>query len=214
MNREARETVLEACRLLADRGFLPGTGGNVSVRATREIVAITPSACDYYTMTADDICLVELTSGRQVFGDRKPSVELGIHTRLLKYREDFEASIHTHQPVASAITLLGKSLPIDSPDDRMFLGTMAPLVGYAPSGTSFLARAFGKALRRDASAYLLKNHGIVCGGRSMSEAIENVGRLERVAKSYLSKWISSQAAGTLRDRVLQMFAQEKQLASR
>lgn len=191
---EARVGVLEACRELADRGFLPGTGGNIALRASQEIIAITPSATDYYTMTPDDVCLVELHTGRQVFGERKASVELGIHRRLLAFRQDFHASIHTHQPVASAVTLLGRPLAIRRTEDQPFLGTQAPLVGYAPSGTGFLARAFGRALRPDASAYLLRNHGIVCGGASMREAIENVERLERNARDFLGQSIQEHTA--------------------
>jgi L-fuculose-phosphate aldolase len=202
MFREARQIVLDACHELADIGFLPGTGGNVAFRASSDVIAITPSACDYYTMDVDDICLVELATSKQVFGQRRPSVELGIHSRLLTYRQDFHASIHTHQPVASAITLLQRSLPIDDADDRAQLGSVAPLIGYAPSGTGFLARAFGKGLRGEASAYLLKNHGIVCGGASMPQAIANVGRLERAAKRYLLARLTPGLSSQIRDLVV------------
>jgi L-fuculose-phosphate aldolase len=194
--------ILDACHELADRGFLPGTGGNIAVRASNKIMAITPSATDYYTMTPNDVCLVEIESGRQVFGDRRPSVELGIHQRLLLFRTDFDGSIHTHQPVASAMTLLGRELPIENTEDQVHLGTVAPLVGYAPSGTSFLARAFGRKLRRDASAYLLRNHGIVCGGKTLAQAIDNIQRLERAARDYLSRQILTGPAGELQAEVL------------
>ncbi len=133
----ARQSVLDACHELADRGFLPGTGGNIAVRASNKIMAITPSATDYYTMSPDDVCLVEIESGRKVFGDRKPSVELGIHQRLFLFRTDFDGSIHTHQPVASAMTLLGRELPIENREDQVHLGTVAPLVGMLPRGLVF-----------------------------------------------------------------------------
>ncbi|MFO0948958.1 MAG: class II aldolase/adducin family protein [Planctomycetota bacterium] len=202
MYLEARQTVLDACRELADRGYLPGTGGNIAARASKEWMAITPSGCDYYTMTVDDICLVDLTTDQKTFGERKPSVEVGIHRRLLVFRPDFDASIHTHQPVASAATLLGQPLPIERPKDRQRLGPYAPLVGYAPSGTGMLANKFGKALRQELSAYLLRNHGIVCGGATMRDAIENVGRLERAAKDYLIKAMARQPAAELRERMV------------
>jgi L-fuculose-phosphate aldolase len=203
MFEPARQSVLDACHELADRGFLPGTGGNIAVRASNKIMAITPSATDYYTMTPDDVCLVDIESGRKVFGDRKPSVELGIHQRLLLFRGDFEASIHTHQPVASAMTLLGRELPIENQEDRTHLGAVAPLVGYAPSGTGFLARAFGRKLRRDASAYLLRNHGIVCGGATLRHTIDNIERLERAARDYLSRQIRKGPTAELRTKVLE-----------
>ena len=59
---EARKLVLEACLRLADRGFLPGTGGNFSLRIDEKRFAITPSGVDYYSMTTEDVCVANLYS--------------------------------------------------------------------------------------------------------------------------------------------------------
>lgn len=181
----AKKKVLDACLVLADRGFLPGTGGNVALRVGAETFAVTPSAADYYTMTPEDICVLRMPGLKRMEGERKPSVESGIHARLLRFRNDFLASIHTHQPIASAVALLNQSIPITNDEDREHLGSEIPVVPYAPSGTWFLARAFEKKLRHDASAYLLRNHGLVCGGKTMEAAIDNVARVERIASEYL-----------------------------
>ena len=101
-----REEVRATCLTLADRGYLAGTGGNVALRADDDHFAVTPSATDYYAMSAADVCIVRLSDKRQVDGDREASVEAGLHAGVLLARPDCGASIHTHQPIASAYTLL------------------------------------------------------------------------------------------------------------
>ena len=81
----ARAQVLQACTCLADLGYLAGTGGNIALRADEEHFAVTPSAVDYYTMTAEDVCVVRLADGRQVEGARPASVEAGLHASILSY---------------------------------------------------------------------------------------------------------------------------------
>ncbi|MBW1876451.1 MAG: class II aldolase/adducin family protein, partial [Deltaproteobacteria bacterium] len=54
----ARENVLATCLALAERGYVAGTGGNVALRADDKHFAVTPSATDYYSMAAADICIV------------------------------------------------------------------------------------------------------------------------------------------------------------
>lgn len=197
--QSAKELVLATCRQLAREGFLPGTGGNVALRVDERRFAITPSATDYFQMAPDDICILDLVNLSVVEGRRKPSVESGLHARFLRFRRDCNASVHTHQPFASAVTLLNQSLPVTDPLDRTALGPQIPMAPYAPSGTVFLARAFQRTLRQDAVAYLLRNHGIVCGGRDMPEAVDNVRRVEAIAMAWLEDKIRKQSAANPQD---------------
>ena len=188
---DVRRCVLNACLTLADQGFLPGTGGNIAMRVGDSAFAVTPSAADYYTMTPEDICILDLATLRPIDSRRKPSVESGLHARMLRFRPDFLASIHTHQPIASAVTLINQSIEVTDRSERAMLGPIVPMVPYGPSGTWFLARAFAKGLRRDSNAYFLRNHGIVCGGATMEAAMDNVRLLERVAARFLHDRIES-----------------------
>lgn len=187
---DARRRVLEAALTLADQGYLPATGGNIALCIGSDAFAVTPSAADYYTLKPEDICVLDLQTLKPIEARRKPSVESGLHARLLRFRPDFAASIHTHQPIASAIALVGRPMPVTGESERAALGAMVPIVPYAPSGTWFLARAFEKTLRKDNNAYILRNHGIVCGGATMEAAMDNVRLLERVAARYLEETIA------------------------
>lgn len=179
-----RRDIIATCLYLAAKGYLAGTGGNVACRIDEEHFAITPSASDYYSLKTNDICVLRLTDLQQVAGDMRPSVEHKLHAHLLRARPDCKASIHTHQPIASAYTLLGRDLEFNLPEYRAALGPKAVRVGYAPSGTGWLASKLRKSLRPDINVYFLCNHGVVCCGPSLSEAAERVETLEKVCSDF------------------------------
>jgi L-fuculose-phosphate aldolase len=176
--RSAREQVHAACIELADLGFLAGTGGNFALRVDDGHVAVTPSALDYYAMTPDDVGIVRLSDGIQVEGDRPASVESGLHAAVLRARPGASASVHTHQPIASAYTLLGKPLVVTGNRHRQILGARVPYVEYAPSGTAWLAMRVGTVFETGCAACLMRNHGVVCVGGAVHEATERVLALE------------------------------------
>lgn len=176
--QSVREDVLKTCIALAERGFLAGTGGNVALRADEKHLAVTPSATDYYAMTAVDICVVRLSDVKQVDGKNKASVESGLHAGVLLARPECDASIHTHQPVASAYTLLSRPLEVRERAHQSLLGHRVPCIGYAPSGTGLLAKRVARAIQPDTHAYLMRNHGVVCVGRDPDEAMHRVAALE------------------------------------
>jgi L-fuculose-phosphate aldolase len=117
-----RQTVVDLCIELSTRGHFSGTGGNIALRVDATHIAVTPSATDYLTMTAADVCVLRLSDLAQVEGECAPSVESGLHARVLRARQDVQASIHTHQPVASACALLGQALEVPAGPLRQSLG--------------------------------------------------------------------------------------------
>lgn len=186
---EVRADVLATCRKLADRGFLAGTGGNIAIRADADHFAVTPSATDYYAMSVSDVCVVRLSDMEQVAGELAPSVESGLHARFLRARPDCNASVHTHQPIASAYTLFAKPLKVESEEHRRLLGNVVPCAGYAPSGTSWLAGKVAKLACPDAHAYLMRNHGVVCVGQDSEQAISRVEALEAACAEFFASQV-------------------------
>lgn len=184
---DARRAVLETALSLAERGFLAGVGGNLALRIDERRMAVTPSATDYYTMSVADVCVVEIRSLKQLSGTRAPSVESGLHAKALLRRADCRASVHTHQPIASAFTLLGIPLPIVDGEQRALLGAEVPVAGYAPSGTGWLALNVARLVRRDRQAYLMRNHGVVCLGETLEEACRRAVALERAASDWFER---------------------------
>jgi L-fuculose-phosphate aldolase len=192
--REQRERVVALCRELSRCGYLAGTGGNVALRINAAHFAVTPSATDYLTMTVADVCVVRLADLARVEGERAPSVETGLHARVLRIRADVHCSIHTHQPVASACALLGQPLDVDEPEARAAIGPCVPLIGYMPSGTNLLANKVERAIKQDVNAYLMRNHGVLCCGASVADAMLAVEQLERLAQRHLAGRIAQRIA--------------------
>ena len=183
----ARRAVLDTALELANLGFLAGVGGNLALRIDERRMAVTPSATDYYSMTPEEVCVVELGSLRVLHGTRAPSVESGLHARALLKRPDCRASVHTHQPVASAFTLLGIPLPVSEGAERALLGDEVPVAAYAPSGTGWLAGNVARLVRPDRNAYLMRNHGVVCLGATLADACAVVLAAERVASTWFER---------------------------
>jgi len=182
-----RAAVIKACLTLADQGYLAGTGGNLALRVDDTHFAVTPSAADYYSLRPQDIAVLRLDTLAQVHGDLAPSVESGLHATLLRTWPRLDASVHTHQPIASAVALLNRSLPLVEPADVAQLGPCVQIVGYAPSGTGMLVSALRLAFRNDCQAYLLRNHGLVCVAADLAAAVPLMGRIEAAAAAFLRK---------------------------
>jgi len=188
-----RRHVVELCLELSRRGYFAGTGGNLMLRIDAELVAVTPSALDYHAMTAADVCVLRLADLSRVEGERTPSVESSLHARVLRAKPEMGCSIHTHQPVASACALIGRTLEVPV-RLRASLGSHVPVVGYAPSGSGWLASRLHRTLEPGINAYLMRNHGILCCGRDSAAAMQAVDDLESVARTLLSERISAQAS--------------------
>ncbi len=191
MHAATRQAVVSLCLRLSDRGYFAGTGGNLMLRIDDTLVAVTPSATDYLTMAPEDVCLLRLADLSVVEGSRPPSVETGLHARVMRARPDVGCTIHTHQPLASACALIGEPLEVPR-SQQAVLGATVPVVGYAPSGTGWLAGKLAAAIRPDRQAWLLRNHGIVCCGRDSTAALEAVEQLELLARGHLAARLERQ----------------------
>jgi glutamate-1-semialdehyde 2,1-aminomutase len=184
----ARQAVLNTCRSLVEKGYLVGTGGNVSMRvadeaAAESVVAITPSSRDYRTLSPEDICVVDL-AGQVRAGTSAPSVETTAHLAVYARRPDVNAVIHTHQPYASTFTLIGRSIPALFDEQVANLGPEVKLVGYGISGSQEMTEQIVGGLENQCNAYLIQNHGVLCLGTTLAQAALNVELLEKVARVY------------------------------
>jgi methylthioribose-1-phosphate isomerase len=84
-----------ACGLYT-RGWMPGTAGNISVRAGQTAV-ITGSGLSKGELSARDMVTVTIGDSQLVSGMRRPSAETAIHTAV--YRATSAAAvIHVHPP--------------------------------------------------------------------------------------------------------------------
>lgn len=194
----SRQLVVETCHLLAEKGLLIATGGNVSLRMPDEsALAITPSGRAYQTLTAADICLYSL-DGQRIDGALKPSIEIGMHTAVYRHRPDVNAVVHTHQPYASIFALLNEPIPALFDEQVMQLGNIVELVPYGISGTEELANNLAARLGNQCNAYILQNHGVICTGITMAQAVDNAQVLEKCAQVYYHALLTERPITRLR----------------
>ncbi len=118
-----------------------------------------------------------------------------MHAKVLRSRPDVNCSIHTHQPLASACTLFGKALDVPYPPLWKSLGKRIQLVGYAPSGSGWLAGKLGRAIRSDHNVYLMRNHGVLCCGADIETTLTRLEDLETFCRDHLVNQIKVNTRG-------------------
>ena len=140
---------------MAAGGLVRGTEGNASARAG-ELLAVSPTALPYDTLRPEDVCLVT-TEGELVEGP-EPSVELPMHLAVLAARPDVGAVVHTHSPLATAEPPVPKAEGVS---------------GTPELGAAVLEAAAG------GNAVVIRNHGPVCFGADLAEALARAFAIER-----------------------------------
>lgn len=180
---DERSAIVEYGRKLITNHLTTGTGGNLSFYNRSEgLIAIKPSAVDYFKMRPEDVPLVT-PDGEVVEGDMIPSIEIRFHLDLLNYREDVNAVVHTHQVNATTIACMNWELPAVHYLVG-FSGNKVPLAAYAPIGTQELSDNILKAIG-SYNACLLANHGLVTLGIDLLSAFSVAEELELVSKIYI-----------------------------
>lgn len=180
-----KQSVVNTCRTLLQKGYLKATEGNVSICVPGESAfAITPSSFDYTLMQCDDVCVLDFDLN-PLAGERQPSIESAMHAAVYQTRPDVQVIIHTHQPYASALGIMHKSIPALFDEQVRFLGRSVEIIPYAPSGTPFLKRNVRKKVDSGNNAFILQNHGVLVFGMDETQAIHNMALLEKCALVYL-----------------------------
>jgi L-fuculose-phosphate aldolase len=179
-DRDLLETVVEYGHRMLHDGLVLGTAGNISVRGADRIV-ITPTSIPYEEITVDDLCILD-ASGRHIAGTGRPSAETPMHMAIYG-STDAAAVVHTHSPVAVAVSAVLDELPAIHYAIHQFGGDTVRVADYNRFGSDLLADATLAALdgRRGA---LLRNHGTVTHGRSLHEAYHLAMLLEWLATAY------------------------------
>ena len=190
---EARELVVRAGKMLVAEGLTARTWGNISARISDTQFVITPSGLDYEGLTPEKIVTVNIADLSHE-GSIKPSSEKGIHADAYKLRPQSNFVIHTHQKLASAISVGGSPLETAEPEDRALLGDTVPCAAYGIPSTGFLRRAVARELELcpQSSALLLKNHGTLCLGYSFENAFAVARALERAAEGSFFQAVPSE----------------------
>jgi len=112
MLKELKERVLAANLLLPQYGLITFTWGNVSeIDRDKGLVVIKPSGVSYEGMTADDMVVVDLESGKKVDGVLSPSSDTPTHLALYRAFPNIGGVVHTHSRWATIFAQSGRGVP-------------------------------------------------------------------------------------------------------
>ncbi len=177
-----KEEVVRIARAAYDRGLVPGSSGNLSMRLPgKDLVLIKASGVSFRDMSIEDVIVVDL-EGNIVEGDKKPSKEIRFHLGIYRVRPDVGAVLHTHSPYATLYASLGRPIPLVVAGAWARVKKM-PIVDYAPAGSPELANMVTNAFKDpEVNVVLLKNHGIVVTGKTLVEALDLTETIEDAAK--------------------------------
>lgn len=182
MFEEMKKQLIEYGIKLLKSNQVSGTAGNLSVKLSPSLFAITPSGIPYESLEPSDVPVLDL-SGKIVEGNRKPSIEFRLHLEIYKSFPDVNAVAHAHPIYCGVLSLL--RVPLPAVNETMLMYTnFVPISEYANSGTEELARNVVSAMKQS-KAVIMANHGLVCAGESLKQAFDMCETLERCAMMYV-----------------------------
>ena len=177
---QVRASVLAAAKKMYDRGLVEGTAGNVSGRVADDRVVVTPSSIGYEAMTIDDLVLVDL-DGEVVEGEKSPTSEKALHLECYRNYPEVQGVVHCHARYASMYAVAHRNIPAGIDEFVIYIGGDVPCADYRQSGSDGLATEVASHLK-DRSAALMANHGMVCVGKSVDDALHSALVVEHNAQ--------------------------------
>jgi L-fuculose-phosphate aldolase len=176
--------MVQVSRRMSASGLVVGTSGNVSARTPDGDVLVSPSGLDYAILEPEDVVLMDL-DGKMLEGSFEPSVEIPMHTGIYRARPEAGGIVHTHARYSTTLACLNwEILPIHYMLTVLSDEGTVPIARYATYGTEELARNAAQALGDSHRACLLRNHGTIAVGASVSEAYARTELLEEMAEIY------------------------------
>jgi L-ribulose-5-phosphate 4-epimerase len=179
---ELRAQVLACARQMAADGLAHGAQGNVSaLDRDSGLIAVTPSAADYATMTAEDIVIVD-AAGAIVEGRWKPTIETPLHTLFYRRRPDVGAVIHCHAPYVSGFAAALRPVPVVLLETACCVGRAIPCAPTMRSGTPAFAELMLDTIGAGTAA-VMGQHGLVACGANLKRAYGTAVAVEDSARA-------------------------------
>ena len=177
-----RAEMVAVCAALVRRGLVRGREGNLSCRLSGSDVLLTPAGADKGRLSGADLIRCPAN------GPPQPGVSSEARMHLAVYRDcpHVSAIVHAHPGAVLSLSALGR---VPSPSMLREGEALVPHIEVVPSlqpGSRELAEACSRAMRR-ASAVILSEHGVACGGDDLWQAYGRVEVLELLATMELAR---------------------------
>jgi L-ribulose-5-phosphate 4-epimerase len=179
---ELLDGIIRVGRNLSNRGLMPGSQGNISVRdPATGLMAITPHDFPYDVMTTDDLSILRVDTGAVVGGSRDPSFELDSHLTVMRERDDVNAVIHSEPTFVNALAATGREIVAVTTTGLKSAGGTVPVMPFSYRRDVAFARSMLEAMS-GRHAVVWANHGLLVIGSSLHEASERTFGVEENAR--------------------------------
>lgn len=193
MLEELKQQVLEANLQLPALGLVTFTWGNVSgIDREQGLMVIKPSGVEYEQLTAQDMVVVSLETGKRVEGHLNPSSDTDTHLELYRNFPQIGGIVHTHSEWATTFSQIGVGIPaLGTTHADYFYGEipctrpmrLEEIQGsYEWETGKVIVERFSDLDPNQMPAVLVYGHGPFAWGTSPSDAVHNAAVLETCAR--------------------------------
>jgi methylthioribulose-1-phosphate dehydratase len=182
----AAEHIIRAGRRMDQRGWVPATAGNISVRIDGPRIAITRSGGHKGFLDSFSVIEVDL-DGNAVTRDAKPSAETRLHCQIYRAFPDVGAVLHGHSVANTVLSLATEAAALTFSGyevQKIFAGqTSHEATLHLPlfandQDIARLATAIEPHLVTATMGYLIRGHGAYVWGPDMDMAMARLEGLE------------------------------------
>jgi L-ribulose-5-phosphate 4-epimerase len=184
MFEKEKMEIIKAGMKLDKYGLIALAGGNLSLRMPSGEILVTPSGMIYEEMVADDVLVMDL-EGKVIEGTKKPSSDTEAILYIFQNRPDLNAVIHTHQPYATAISLVEDEFKVNLTTLANSTAGSVKVSPFSAAGSIDMGIDTIKYLG-DSLAVILAHHGVMTVGTSLKQALYAAVYMEEAAKCYLA----------------------------
>jgi len=173
------EALTAVCHKMAQEGWVANHDGNVSLKLDGNLLC-TPTAIAKADMVPALILDLDM-DGKKLAGVGNPFSEIKLHLAAYRCREDINAVVHAHPPLATAWGLVGGDFDVRLPEAVVSIGDRIPTAPYAMPGAAGNDGIAAAALAR-CDVFMMAGNGVLAVGRDVNEAFLRIQLLEHLLK--------------------------------
>ncbi len=175
---QALKQQLVDCIRMLEASEIIDYNGHASVRLADGNLLINAGSCQRSKLTVADICTIN-AQGQVLGGEGKPPLEFHLHAGIYRARPDVFAVVHAHPKWSTYLTMTGTAYePVYAQGSLLY---PVPVLDSPNSinNTAMAERLAATLAQRPAA--LMKSHGAVTVGKTLTEAFVLANYLEENA---------------------------------
>ena len=202
---EIYKHLIDCGRSLSDKGLVWGHSGNISVKVEPDAFLISAGGTNLGQLREEDLILCRIDTD-EFQGNKHPSMETGLHRSIYRTSENSTAIIHSQPLYATIVACSNIEIRTDFLPEAMAYLSAVERVPYSHAGSYELAEATANKSVHN-SVLLLDNHGAICWGTSLEEALLKTETLEFLCRLLVISGKSNIKLNFLGEDVMEGFRQ-------